>query len=392
LRSLKDARKRLRFLKNRLLPNPSDEEFVHERLRVRNSGCAKPAVLYAGLGSDYGRPGLGLGYDTVHFYYSLVHGGYPVMHFPYDAVRAELGKERMQSVLRLACLFFRPAVLFHVIMDDEFDAGTIRGISTELGIPTVAFFSDDHWRFDSFSRSAAKPYDRICTTSADAAVRYRQAGFANVIRSQWGANHFVFRPLACPYEHDVSFVGQPHGCRRAVIERLKERGIPVSLWGRGWDNGRIDMNGMIRLFSASRINLNLSNASVGADGRAGGAVPLLQIKGRDFEIPACGGFLLTQDNPELYEYFEPGKEIAVYSDADDLAEKIEYYLSHDAERNRIRLAGYERFLRDHTMLARLEAIFDAVLSGRAPRESSGRGGSDAPKAGRSLPVVERPFS
>jgi spore maturation protein CgeB len=390
--NLKDARKRLRVLKNRLLPNPSDEEFVHERLRVCNSGCAKPAILYAGLGSDYGRPGLGLGYDTVHFYYSLVHGGRPVMHFPYDAVRAELGKERMQSVLRLACLFFRPAVLFHAILDDEFDAGTIRGISSELGIPTVAFFSDDHWRFDSFSRNAAKPYDWICTTSADAAARYRQAGFANVIRSQWGANHFIFRPLACPYEHDVSFVGQPHGSRRTVIERLKERGIPVSLWGRGWDNGRIDMNGMIRLFSASRINLNLSNASVGTDGRTSGAAPLLQIKGRDFEIPACGGFLLTQDNPELYEYFEPGREIAVYSDADDLAEKIEYYLSHDAERERIRLAGYERFLRDHTMLARLEAIFDAVLSGRAPRESLGHNGNVVPKAGRSLPVIERSLS
>ena len=150
---------------------------------------------------------------------------------------------------------------------------------------------------------------------------------------------------------------------------------------------------MIRLFSASRINLNLSNASVSdSNARSEGAPPLLQIKGRDFEIPACGGFLLTQDNPELYEYFEPGKEIAVYSDADDLADKIEYYLSHDAERERIRLAGHERFLRDHTMLGRMEAIFDRVLSGRVPRESSGRGGSVAPKTGWSLPVVERPFS
>jgi len=57
--------------------------------------------------------------------------------------------------------------------------------------------------------------------------------------------------------------------------------------------------------------------------------------------------------------------MAVYSDADDLAEKIGYYLSHDDERERVRRAGYERFLRDHTMLARLEAIFSRVLRGSA---------------------------
>ena len=87
----------------------------------------------------------------------------------------------------------------------------------------------------------------------------------------------------------------------------------------------------------------------------------MQIKGRDFEIPACGGFLLTQENPELCEYFEPGREIAVYGDTEDLIDKIGFYLSHDEERERVRAAGYRRFLRDHTMLGRLEAIFARVL-------------------------------
>lgn len=361
----KDLRKRLPIAVNRFWPSWSDEEYVHQHFRVHNQGSHLPLILYAGLGSDYGRPGLGLGYDTIHFFYSLVHGGYPVIHFPYDLVRAELGYERLQVILRLVCLFYRPSILFHLIIGDELSETTLRSISTELGIPTVAFFSDDHWRFDDFSQYAAKPYDWICTTSSVAADRYRRLGFSNVIRSQWGANHFIFRPLSCSYEQDVSFVGQPHGCRKAVIERLNEQGIPVSLWGRGWANGRIGLNGMIRLFSTTRINLNLSNASVLApNGHPGEERTLLQIKGRDFEIPACGGFLLTQENPELYEYFEPGQEIVVYGDTDDLINKVRYYLSHDEERERIRVAGHQRFLRDHTMLARLEAIFARVLPSR----------------------------
>mgnify|MGYP001034637706 CR=1 FL=1 len=358
--AFKDLRKRLRAARNRVWPAWSDEEYVHRMLRAHNQGSSRPMIVYAGLGSDYGRPGLGLGYDTVHFFYSLVGGGYPAVHFPYDQVRADLGHERMQSALRLACMLFRPSVLLHAILDDEFHADTIRSISSELGVPTIAFFSDDHWRFHDFSRHAARPYDWVCTTSATAEVLYREHGFANVIRSQWGANHFFFRPLSCGYEHDVSFIGQPHGDRRRVVESLRARGIDITVRGRGWREGRTGLGDMIRMFSASRINLNLSNASVSGeeDGR-----PLLQIKGRDFEVPACGGFLLTQDNPELYEYFEPGKEIAVYSDADDLAEKIGYYLSHDSERERVRRAGYERFLRDHTMLARLEAVFSRAVPG-----------------------------
>ena len=361
----KDFRKGLKAFKNRIWPSWSDEEYLHGMLQVQNQGRERPLILYAGLGSDYGRPGLGLGYDTVHFYYSLVGGGYPVVHFPYDRVRAELGYERMQSVLRLGCMLFRPSILFHAILQDEFRGETIRRISSELGIPTVAFFSDDHWRFESFSRFAASPYDWICTTSEKAAARYREEGFSKVIRSQWGANHFFFRPMTCGYEHDVSFVGQPHGCRREIVRRLEERGIQVTLRGRGWKEGRIELGDMIRLFSTSRINLNLSNASVATSLDPEGEPGLLQIKGRDFEVPACGGFLLTQENPELYEYFEPGKEIAVYRDTEDLVEKIQYYLTHHEERERIRKAGYARFLKDHTMLARLEAIFSRVLSSEA---------------------------
>lgn len=54
---LKDFRKRLSVLKNRIWPDWSDEEYVHQRFHICNQGSASPLILYAGLGSDYGRPG-----------------------------------------------------------------------------------------------------------------------------------------------------------------------------------------------------------------------------------------------------------------------------------------------------------------------------------------------
>ena len=45
---------------------------------------------------------------------------------------------------------------------------------------------------------------------------------------------------------------------------------------------------------------------------AGEIGPLKQIKGRNFEIPGCGGFLLTDYVPGLERYFQIGEEIVCY--------------------------------------------------------------------------------
>ena len=85
-----------------------------------------------------------------------------------------------------------------------------------------------------------------------------------------------------------------------------------------------------------------------------------QIKGRNFEIPGSGGFLLTSNADNLDEYFVPEKEIAVFSGIDDLIDKTRYYLVHVDEREAIRLAGHERALRDHTYEQRFRQIFEKM--------------------------------
>jgi spore maturation protein CgeB len=120
---------------------------------------------------------------------------------------------------------------------------------------------------------------------------------------------------------------------------------------------------MIRVFSASRINLNLSNASVnGVD----------QIKGRDFEVPGCRGFIITKELGELRRYYRFGVEIETYSSVPELIEKIHHYLGDDAAREAIAEAGYRRTLRDHTMERRLTEVLTRVIEGpQLPADLSG---------------------
>lgn len=93
---------------------------------------------------------------------------------------------------------------------------------------------------------------------------------------------------------------------------------------------------MPRVFHRSKINLNISLRSILS------GVPL-----RVVDILAAGGFLITNYQAEIAEYFEDGKELVIAYTPEDMVEKTAYYLSHDEERKEIAKNGqkkvYEKF-------------------------------------------------
>jgi spore maturation protein CgeB len=108
----------------------------------------------------------------------------------------------------------------------------------------------------------------------------------------------------------------------------------------------------------SRAKITLGFSAVG-DARPG-TERLVQVRLRDFEAPMSGAFYLVEYIPELEEFFEPGKEIACYTDPEDLVAKARYYLEHDDEREKIRQAGYKRAVSEHTWQKRLEKSLIAM--------------------------------
>jgi len=65
---------------------------------------------------------------------------------------------------------------------------------------------------------------------------------------------------------------------------------------------------------------------------------------RAYEISACGAFQLCDDTrPELKEIF--GDTVATYKDQADLEDKIDYYLSHESEREDMAQAAFNKLLK-----------------------------------------------
>ncbi len=160
------------------------------------------------------------------------------------------------------------------------------------------------------------------------------------------------------YGAEVSFVGSGFPNRIKLFENLTE--FDLKLWGRFWDQSPKltphftdqPVYGIrkCKIYSASKISINLQN-------------PISQINGiscRVFEILACGGFPLTENKKDLSLYFDVGKEIVAYDNADDLKKKIRYYLDHPDERAEIARRGRERVLREHTYKHRMQKMLGII--------------------------------
>jgi len=142
-----------------------------------------------------------------------------------------------------------------------------------------------------------------------------------------------------------------------LLEEVARR-VPIEFWGRGsgdWPVGSPIRTGhrgeawgldMLRVLAGARIALN----------RHGDVAEGFANNMRLYEATGVGTLLVTDEGKNLPDLFDPGREVVTYSDADDLVEKIRYYLEHEEERAAIARAGQERTLRDHTYAVRMREL------------------------------------
>lgn len=101
------------------------------------------------------------------------------------------------------------------------------------------------------------------------------------------------------------------------------------------------------IFHNSKINLNITAKSI----RSG-------LSLRIFDVLGSGGFLITNYQAELPEFFEIGKDLVAYESERHLKELCTYYLAHDDERNEIARHGYQTVVNNHTYDIRMLQIID----------------------------------
>lgn len=347
-------------------------------------------ILYVGMKYDYGEPNRGLSFEHYNLFDPLLKMGHNLLYFDFDTLIKQNGRAWINRRIDEIVKAEKPDLTFFVLFESEFDMRTIRKISDSGLTTTLNWFCDDHWRFDAFSVHWAVCFNWVVTTSSRAFQRYLNRGIKNVIKSQWGCNHFLYQKMDLEKIYDVTFIGQPHGFRPQIIAAIKKEGINVQVWGHGWDSGRISQEDMIRIFNQSKINLNFTNASIVINPqvdrwyqrfkyhfprltnlvlsftetktpiRLFQKLMIPQIKARNFEIPGCEGFLITDKAEDIEDYYEENGEIVCFKNTRDLIRKIKYYLANPEESLHIAKQGYQRTILQHTYEQRFRLIFDKM--------------------------------
>ena len=75
------------------------------------------------------------------------------------------------------------------------------------------------------------------------------------------------------------------------------------------------------------------------------------------------GFVLTNYQSEIPEYFEIGQDLKTYASEEELLDKIGYYLSHEQERKAIAQNGYRKAKECYPLKNKVQQLF-AVSMGK----------------------------
>ncbi len=98
-------------------------------------------------------------------------------------------------------------------------------------------------------------------------------------------------------------------------------------------------------YATTAINLNITSCQMPT-----------AVNQRVFDVPASGSFLLTDNQPALFELFERDTEVVAYTSIRHLISLIEDFSHHPAQRAKIAAAAHQRIVADHTYDARLTAL------------------------------------
>lgn len=147
--------------------------------------------------------------------------------------------------------------------------------------------------------------------------------------------------------------------RKSLIESLIPSGIELFGDPEGWHllcGDTIvchpDIDYRHTLASVYRgITLNVNNTS---------CQMVSAVNQRVFDVPACGGFLLTDAQSDLLELFEKD-EVAQYDSLDELIEKISFFSVHPRERSLISSKARSHIIEEHTYSHRLKKIVNCIF-------------------------------
>ncbi|HBX79704.1 MAG TPA: spore maturation protein [Propionibacteriaceae bacterium] len=266
-----------------------------------------------------------------------------------DAQQRRCISERTASIVRRV----RPDRLL-VIKGDLLDAQ----FWDEFGPIPSALWLYDELRRTLHDDASLAPYRAIASYSHDDV-----ASLSGALRSvAYVPLAFDQRTVVTPRQtNEIVFVGARYPRRAQLLVDLSDRGIPVRAYGQDWSSHPVDMVRTYR-YRPAGVPAARTLARAAAYDVMAGAPATLNIHGdqdgftmRTFEAGGIGAVHLV-DRPDVQEFYEPGREVAVFENDDELADLSRRAINDAAWGDGLRNAARKRTLAEHTFTHRARSL------------------------------------
>jgi spore maturation protein CgeB len=215
------------------------------------------------------------------------------------------------------------------------------------GYPTALFCTESPYQ-TAAEANAAQFYDWVFTSERAAVRMFTNNPPARVHYIPHAYNPETHTPdgdreIDC----DVFFCGTRYPERSTLLEGVNWEGI--NLIDRSLDYTKESTPALLDKivpnrqaaahYRSARISLNHHRQTTDFISQdVIGAGTAQSLNPRAYEVPACGGFLISDERAELGDVF--GSSVPTYTDSGSLEHLIRYFLSHEGERQA--LAGRQR--------------------------------------------------
>lgn len=219
------------------------------------------------------------------------------------------------------------------------------------GIPAAGWVGD---KFGAQAQDPACRLDRVYYTDSGFLAEAKTFGFPdNGSYLPHAANTRQFRPGAMPRTDRIVFVAVPTRHRLALLRQVD---TPIAVYGRRWGAlGRtphevhdrwLARRHVPRLYQESLAVLNVRNELNVFEG----------LNQRSFEPAACGTAVIHDDVADLGRCFDPGKEVLVFRNGEELQETCERIRRDTGLAARVGAAALARVQAEHTCAHRAQTI------------------------------------
>jgi spore maturation protein CgeB len=292
-------------------------------------------------------------HTRIYYYFkkAFQRQGHPARWIKYRKLKSYLGERAATALVDRLMLIFKPDLLFFHGRDISYEL--LRRAKRRT--PVVMYYDDcikgSSRSFEEVIKQGRQA-DIMYLTNRGEIPRYRERG-VNARFITGGCDptaHRMVDSTDTAYQSEVAFIGRPNTPERVECMQVLAKKFDLKLWGAGWEKfglrpGATDVyaSGYRKICAGAKIVLGW-NIDPTVE---------LYFSNRTWYTLGCGGFLLTAYTPKLEELFGRGKELDWFETIEECCAKIEYYLKHDAERQKIALAGYQ--------LAHAEYSYDKMV-------------------------------